>query len=300
MPKVKEVLVKGRSILGGEGFEAQYRNVTFKYPRCDRICNNVERGDSYKPSKSEGLASSDSPRKQPTYICETTALSSATQCNFTVRVVELALICLRFLFSLSLSLFQLAAGWFPFVLDLGRHFVERKNIGSLVAIPRSLLNFLVIFKKYVLTSLATGFWCLSNNDSDGIKNVTGKNEFALFHLSSISFHFVHAIICRLLANVPWIGRKELIQVQILVVGAQWVNTLNWVELTFAKTSGTVTRNRVPSNDPRNDCGTHFGSSLFLVSKVVDTTTSFPGFSSTRPTERERRVEETTWERGCRY
>ena len=46
--------------------------------------------------------------------------------------------------------------------------------------------------------------------------------------------------------------------------------VNWVELTFAKTSGTVTRDRVTSNYPRNDCGTHFGSSFPLVSKVVDT------------------------------
>ena len=42
---------------------------------------------------------------------------------------------------------------------------------------------------------------------------------------------------------------------------------NWTQLTFAKTSGTVTRNRenvgqqlhrrIPSNNPRNNCGTHF-------------------------------------------
>ena len=46
------------------------------------------------------------------------------------------------------------------------------------------------------------------------------------------------------------------------------------ELTFAKTSGTVTRDkkknfRVPSNDPRNSCGTHFGSSSHLVSKEAN-------------------------------
>ena len=46
--------------------------------------------------------------------------------------------------------------------------------------------------------------------------------------------------------------------------------VNWVELTFAKTSGTVLRDKVPSNDPRNDCGTHFGASFLLVSKVIDT------------------------------
>ena len=54
---------------------------------------------------------------------------------------------------------------------------------------------------------------------------------------------------------------------------------NWVEFTFAKTSGTVTRDReknwpiadrrVPSNYPRNNCGTHFGSISLLVSKVVN-------------------------------
>ena len=37
------------------------------------------------------------------------------------------------------------------------------------------------------------------------------------------------------------------------------------ELTFAKTSG-----RVRSNDPRNNCGAHFGSSLLLDSKVAST------------------------------
>ena len=29
-----------------------------------------------------------------------------------------------------------------------------------------------------------------------------KNEFVLFHLSSILFHLAHAVICRLLANFP--------------------------------------------------------------------------------------------------
>ena len=41
---------------------------------------------------------------------------------------------------------------------------------------------------------------------------------------------------------------------------------NWAELTFAKTSG-----RIRSNDPRNNCGAHFGSSLLLDSKVASTT-----------------------------
>ena len=50
---------------------------------------------------------------------------------------------------------------------------------------------------------------------------------------------------------------------------------NWAELTFAKTSGMVTRERdkkrpigeprVSSNDPRNNCGAHFGTSFLLVS-----------------------------------
>ena len=54
---------------------------------------------------------------------------------------------------------------------------------------------------------------------------------------------------------------------------------NLANLTFAKTSGTVTRDRkknwpiadwrVPSNNPRNTCGTHFGSSSLVVSKVVN-------------------------------
>ena len=53
---------------------------------------------------------------------------------------------------------------------------------------------------------------------------------------------------------------------------------NWVELTFAKTSGTVPRDRrknwpladrrVASNDPRNTRGIHFGSIFHLVSKVA--------------------------------
>ena len=56
------------------------------------------------------------------------------------------------------------------------------------------------------------------------------------------------------------------------------------DLIFMKTSGTVTRDReknwptadwrVPNNDARNNCGTHFGSSLFVclffvVSKVAN-------------------------------
>ena len=54
---------------------------------------------------------------------------------------------------------------------------------------------------------------------------------------------------------------------------------DWGELTFAKTSGNVTINkeknwpiadrRVPNNDPRNNCGTDFGSSPPLVCKVVN-------------------------------
>ena len=50
---------------------------------------------------------------------------------------------------------------------------------------------------------------------------------------------------------------------------------NWVELTFAKTSGTVPRDRgenwpiaCPSNDPRNTRGIHFGFIFHLVSKVA--------------------------------
>ena len=53
---------------------------------------------------------------------------------------------------------------------------------------------------------------------------------------------------------------------------------NWVELTFAKTFGTVPRDRVqnwpivdrrvPSNDPTNTRGIHFRSISYLVSKVA--------------------------------
>ena len=52
---------------------------------------------------------------------------------------------------------------------------------------------------------------------------------------------------------------------------------NWTELTFAKTSGTVTREWpiadqcVPSNNPRNNCGKRFGSSSLLVCKVANVT-----------------------------
>ena len=55
--------------------------------------------------------------------------------------------------------------------------------------------------------------------------------------------------------------------------------VNWVELIFAKTSGIVSRERqnnwpiadrrVPSYDPRNNCGRHFGTSSLFVSKVVN-------------------------------
>ena len=51
---------------------------------------------------------------------------------------------------------------------------------------------------------------------------------------------------------------------------------NWAELTFAKTSGTLTGDReknwpmaarrVTSNDPRNHCGTNFRSSSLVASK----------------------------------
>ena len=54
---------------------------------------------------------------------------------------------------------------------------------------------------------------------------------------------------------------------------------NWAEVTFAKASGTVVGDReknwpiayrrVPSNNPRNNCGTHFGFSLLPVSKVTN-------------------------------
>ena len=56
-----------------------------------------------------------------------------------------------------------------------------------------------------------------------------------------------------------------------------------VEFTFAKTSGTVTRDwrkiwpiadrHLPSNDPRNNCGTHFGSSPLPLSKVANRSTA---------------------------
>ena len=50
---------------------------------------------------------------------------------------------------------------------------------------------------------------------------------------------------------------------------------DWIERTFAKTSGNVTGDsekwpiadrRVPTNDPTNNCGRHFGSSSILVSQ----------------------------------
>ena len=48
---------------------------------------------------------------------------------------------------------------------------------------------------------------------------------------------------------------------------------NWIELTFAKASGTFTRDReiadllFLSNNPRNNCGKHIGSISFFVSIV---------------------------------
>ena len=57
----------------------------------------------------------------------------------------------------------------------------------------------------------------------------------------------------------------------------------WPELTFAKTSGTVTRDRETRDryDPRINYGTHFGSSFLLVFKVVSSGLSFCWFSSPR-------------------
>ena len=47
---------------------------------------------------------------------------------------------------------------------------------------------------------------------------------------------------------------------------------NWAELTFAKTSGTASREREKIGhyliDPRNNFGWHFGSSFVPVSKVA--------------------------------
>ena len=53
---------------------------------------------------------------------------------------------------------------------------------------------------------------------------------------------------------------------------------NWPKSTFAKASGTAIKPRgknwpigdrcVPSYDPRDNCGTNFGSSSLLVSKVA--------------------------------
>ena len=59
----------------------------------------------------------------------------------------------------------------------------------------------------------------------------------------------------------------------------------WPELTFAKTSGTDTRDRETMDywwhDPINNCGTHFGSSFLLVFKVASRGFSFCWFSSPR-------------------
>ena len=56
---------------------------------------------------------------------------------------------------------------------------------------------------------------------------------------------------------------------------------NWVEKTFARLLGLfvakdnekwpIADRHVPSNYPRNTCGTHFGSSSPLISKVVNKT-----------------------------
>ena len=50
----------------------------------------------------------------------------------------------------------------------------------------------------------------------------------------------------------------------------------WAELTFAKTSGTVTRDRETMGryDPRNNCGTHFCFSFLLVFEVANRGLSF--------------------------
>ena len=54
---------------------------------------------------------------------------------------------------------------------------------------------------------------------------------------------------------------------------------DWVELTFAMNSGTVAKDRerkwpiadlrVPSSDPRDNCGMYFGLSSHLISKVAN-------------------------------
>ena len=65
---------------------------------------------------------------------------------------------------------------------------------------------------------------------------------------------------------------------------------NWTEFTFAEASGTVTRDRkkqwpiaderrLPSNDPRNNCGMHFGFGSLLVFKVVKGLTCCEGVDS---------------------
>ena len=106
-----------------------------------------------------------------------------------------------------------------------------------------------------------------------------KNEFVLFHLSSILFHLAHlSIIGEFSSNPSYPStdsrRRGGVRQHSL---CPWMRShsplknrgVSLVQLTFAKTSGAVTGNRA-SNDPRNDCGTRFGSSFPLVSKVVDT------------------------------
>ena len=85
-----------------------------------------------------------------------------------------------------------------------------------------------------------------------------------------------------IAKVTWEGDAHISR----VLGMRMPISLwhrhfrNGIELTFAKTSGTVTRETgskhwpiadrcVPSSDPRNNCGTHFVSSSLLVSKVAN-------------------------------
>ena len=101
-----------------------------------------------------------------------------------------------------------------------------------------------------------------------------------FHFSSPLFYPCHGCVTSLLLEA-W--NCKICRTREWSLSRSWplIKEENWAELTFAKTSGTVTKARatkknrsiadrhVPSNDPRNTCGTHFSSSLRLVFKVAN-------------------------------
>lgn len=142
--------------------------------------------------------------------------------------------------TVSLFFFSLLAccRMIPIRIGLGKTFCREEKYWKLGGHSSFAVKLLGNFQKIRTQQPRNGLLVSKQQRGRRHQNVTLKMNFFLFHLSSILFHLVLAVICRLLANFPWIDRKELIQVQILVVGLQCGNTLcirGWDPIRYLKT-----------------------------------------------------------------